>query len=91
MNQEDNFKPVLLPPNEVDAVGADVSGPIENMTFGYTKQSMFYKIEIDKIQTLEDIKLVLKTLGLSCTEEAIKGNGLEHLMGDDYNYRKIEE
>jgi hypothetical protein len=72
----------LLPSSEMDAVGEDVSGPIDFIEYHPNNLNKYIKVDMSKIQTIEDVKLVLATLQLACTEDMFDTFKISHLKGE---------
>jgi hypothetical protein len=79
----------LLPESEMSATGEDVSEALSNGTGTYSfelpKEPKYFKVDMDKIQNLEDVKLVLSALQLACTEDMFETFKIEHLKGEPNN------
>jgi hypothetical protein len=79
---ESPFEPLqntpLLPSSEMDAVGEDVSGPLE-LTFTSSPESKYYKVDMSQIRDIEDVKNVLAALRLQCTDDVFEEFNIKHL------------
>jgi hypothetical protein len=60
----------------------DVTQPLNHLQFTQEEGPVFHKIDVNKIQDLEDVKKILGALGLACTMDMVKEHGLEFLIKD---------
>ena len=82
---ESPFEPLrntpVLPSSEMDAVGEDVSGPLELVIDpNYNK---YFKVDMSKIKDIEDIKNVLSALRLQCTDDVFDEFNIRHLKSEE--------
>jgi len=77
----------LLPESEMTATGEDVSEALSNGTYSFDlpKEPKYFKVDMDKIQNLEDVKLILSALQLACTEEMFEVFNITRFKGEPSN------
>jgi hypothetical protein len=67
----------------MEAKHEDIAVPIQEFSFAQPDdRPSFHKIDVSKVQNLDDVKKILAALELACTYDIVQKHGLEFLIED---------